>query len=135
VPLFFQIYGQSEVGSAVGRPYFRSSLGRMDGRCVGYPLPGSAQVRVVSIDERRPSQDNPGFIEVRWDGIAKSYFGEQERYDANLDGKWWRTGDVGYRSKTGCLHLLDREVDKIPEVSSKQKGSARDTGGYARAAA
>jgi acyl-coenzyme A synthetase/AMP-(fatty) acid ligase len=73
---------------------------------------------VVSTDGKRPSEGNPGFIEVRWAGIARSYFGEQERYDANLDGKWWRTGDVGYRSKFGCLHMLDREADKIPGVSS-----------------
>lgn len=117
-PLFFQIYGQSEVGPAVGRPYFRKSAHRTDGRCVGYPLPGSAKVRVVSRDGKRPSERNPGFIEVRWEGLAKTYFGEQERYDANLHGNWWRTGDVGYRTRRGCLHMLDREVDMIPGVSS-----------------
>jgi acyl-coenzyme A synthetase/AMP-(fatty) acid ligase len=117
-PLFFQIYGQSEVGPAVGRPYFRRSAHRIDGRCVGYPLPGSARVRVVSQNGRRPSERNPGFIDARWDGIAKTYFGEQERYDANVHGGWWRTGDVGYRTRHGCLHLLDREVDTIPGVGS-----------------
>jgi acyl-coenzyme A synthetase/AMP-(fatty) acid ligase len=117
-PQFFQIYGQSEVGPAVGRPYFRRSVRRMDGRCVGYPLPGSAKVRVVSQNGKRPSEKNPGFIEARWDGIAKTYFGEQERYDANVHDGWWRTGDVGYRSKLGCLHMLDREVDTISGVTS-----------------
>jgi acyl-coenzyme A synthetase/AMP-(fatty) acid ligase len=117
-PLFFQIYGQSEVGPAVGRPYFRRSAHRTDGRCVGYPLPGSARVRVVSRDGKRPSERNPGFIEVRWGGLAKTYFGEQERYDANLHDNWWRTGDVGYRTRRGCLHMLDREVDMIPGVRS-----------------
>ena len=117
-PQFFQIYGQSEVGPAVGRPYFRRSARRMDGRCVGYPLPGSAKVRVVSQNDKRPSAKNPGFIEARWDGIAKTYYGEQERYDANLHDGWWRTGDVGYRTRLGCLHMLDREVDTIPGVGS-----------------
>lgn len=117
-PMFFQIYGQSEVGPAVGRPYFPRSAHRMDGRCVGYPLPGSARVRVVSRNGRRPSKQNPGFIEARWDGLAKTYFGEQERFDANLRGNWWRTGDVGYRTWRGCLHMLDREVDMISGVSS-----------------
>jgi acyl-coenzyme A synthetase/AMP-(fatty) acid ligase len=117
-PLFFQIYGQSEVGPAVGRPYFRRSAHRTDGRCVGYPLPGGARVRVVSRDGKRPSARNPGFIEVRWKGLAKTYFGEQERYDANLHDNWWRTGDVGYRTRRGCLHMLDREVDMIPGVRS-----------------
>jgi len=117
-PLFFQIYGQSEVGPAVGRPYFRRSAHRMDGRCVGHPLPGSAKIRVVSQNGKRPSEQNPGLIEARWDGIAKTYYGEQERYDANLHGEWWRTGDVGYRTRLGCLHMLDREVDTIPGVGS-----------------
>jgi acyl-coenzyme A synthetase/AMP-(fatty) acid ligase len=117
-PLFFQIYGQSEVGPAVGRPYFRKSAHRTDGRCVGYQLPGSAKVRVAPRDGKRPSKKNPGFIEVRWDGLAKTYFGEQDRYDANLNGGWWRTGDVGYRTWRGCLHMLDREADVIPGVHS-----------------
>lgn len=117
-PLFFQIYGQSEVGPAVGRPYFRGTAHKTDGRCVGYAMPGCAKVRVVSRDGNRPSKDNPGFIEVAWDGLAKTYFGEQERYDANMHDGWWRTGDVGYRTRRGCLHMLDREVDMIPTMGS-----------------
>ena len=117
-PQFFQIYGQSEVGPAVGRPYFRRSANRADGRCVGYPMPGCARVRMVGRDGKRPSRRNPGFIEVGWEGLATAYFGEQDRFDANLHDGWWRTGDVGYRSRLGCLHLLDREVDAIPGVRS-----------------
>jgi acyl-coenzyme A synthetase/AMP-(fatty) acid ligase len=117
-PMFFQIYGQSEVGPAVGRPYLRSSVGKMDGRCVGFPLPGSAKVRVVSQNGEPVSKTNPGSIEVAWDGLAKTYFGEQDRYDENRNGAWWRTGDVGYRTKRGCLHMFDREIDTIPGVGS-----------------
>ncbi|MFD4634793.1 AMP-binding protein [Streptomyces sp. NPDC058284] len=117
--LFFQIYGQSEVGPAVGRAYLRSSAHKANGRCVGWAMPlGAAKVRVVSRDGRTPSQDNPGFIEVAWPGLAKTYFAEQDRYDTNRNGAWWRTGDVGYRTRLGCLHMLDREVDMIEGVSS-----------------
>jgi acyl-coenzyme A synthetase/AMP-(fatty) acid ligase len=118
MPLFFQIYGQSEVGPAVGRPYFRRTAHKADGRCVGFPLPGCAKVRVVSRNGERPSKTNPGFIEVRWEGIASDYFGERERFDANMNGDWWRTGDVGYRTRFGCVHMYDREVDMIPGVRS-----------------
>ncbi|GAA3856227.1 class I adenylate-forming enzyme family protein [Streptomyces sedi] len=117
-PVFFQIYGQSEVGPAVGRPYFRRTAHEADGRCVGFPWPGSAKVRLVSRNGRPVSPSNPGFIEVGWDGLAKTYHGEQERYDENRRGDWWRTGDVGFRSRLGCLHMLDREVDMIPGVRS-----------------
>ncbi|RII13473.1 4-chlorobenzoate--CoA ligase [Streptomyces sp. YIM 130001] len=117
--LFFQIYGQSEVGPAVGRAYFRHSAHKANGRCVGWAMPkGAAKVRVVSRNGETPSEANPGYIEVAWDGLAKSYFAEQDRYDANRQGDWWHTGDVGYRTKFGCLHMLDREIDMIDGVRS-----------------
>ncbi|MGW0792868.1 class I adenylate-forming enzyme family protein [Streptomyces sp. NPDC002911] len=117
--LFFQIYGQSEVGPAVGRAYFRHFAHRANGRCVGWAMPkGAARIRVVSRDGQPPSEKHPGFIEVAWDGLAKTYHAEQERYATNRDGDWWRTGDVGYRTRFGCLHMLDREVDMIPGVRS-----------------
>ncbi|QKW10545.1 acyl--CoA ligase [Streptomyces sp. NA04227] len=117
--LFFQIYGQSEVGPAVGRAYFRRSAHKADGRCVGWPMPlGAARVRVVSRDGHRPTSKNPGFIEVAWPGLAKAYFAEADRYDTNRRGAWWRTGDVGYFTRLGCLHMLDREVDMIPGLRS-----------------
>jgi acyl-coenzyme A synthetase/AMP-(fatty) acid ligase len=116
---FFQIYGQSEVGPAVGRAYFRDSAHKANGRCVGWPMPmGAAKVRVVSRNGQTPSKHNPGFIEVAWDGLAKTYFAEQERYDINRHGDWWRTSDMGYRTRLGCLHMLDREVDMITGVHS-----------------
>ncbi|GGX93610.1 class I adenylate-forming enzyme family protein [Streptomyces fructofermentans] len=117
--LFFQIYGQSEVGPAVGRAYFRNSAHKANGRCVGWAMPGgAAKVRVVPRGGKTPSELTPGFIEVAWDGLAKTYFAEQDRYDTNRNGDWWRTGDVGYRTRFGCLHMLDREVDMIPGVRS-----------------
>ncbi|MGW0885798.1 class I adenylate-forming enzyme family protein [Streptomyces sp. NPDC002671] len=117
--LFFQIYGQSEVGPAVGRAYFRNSAHKANGRCVGWAMPlGAAKVRVVSRDGQRPTEQNPGRIEVAWPGLAKTYYGEQDRYDSNRKGEWWGTGDIGYFTKFGCLHMLDREVDMIPGVRS-----------------
>ncbi|MFW6690305.1 class I adenylate-forming enzyme family protein [Streptomyces sp. MAR4 CNX-425] len=113
-PGFFQIYGQSEAGPAAGRPYYRRHARAMDGRCAGFPLPGGARVRVASRDGRAVSAANPGFIEVRWDGLAQTYHGERDRYDENLRDGWWRTGDVGYRTRAGCLHVLDRDTGTAP---------------------
>jgi acyl-coenzyme A synthetase/AMP-(fatty) acid ligase len=81
-------------------------------------MPGAAKVRVVSRNGEPVSETNPGYIEVGWVGLAKTYFGEQDRYDANRFGDWWRTGDVGFFTRRGCLHMLDREVDMIPGVRS-----------------
>ncbi|GLF92649.1 class I adenylate-forming enzyme family protein [Streptomyces yaizuensis] len=118
-PVFGQLYGQSEVGPAVVRGFTRRRTPDDDGRCVGMPFPGMTDVRVVSRDGRPPSALNPGHIEVRSDGRIVTYLGEQDRYDAQVspDG-WWRMGDVGYRTRWGCVHLLDREVDVIEGFGS-----------------
>jgi acyl-coenzyme A synthetase/AMP-(fatty) acid ligase len=118
LPVFYQIYGQSEVGPAVGRPYFRRSTRRMNGRCVGYTMLGGPRVRVVSRGGARPSKASPGYIEVRWKALLHTYLGEEGKHVANLRDGWWRMGDVGYRTRFGCVHMLDREVDVIPGVES-----------------
>lgn len=115
-PLFIQMYGQSEVGPIAGRAYKKN--GMENGRCVGVPFPGMTGVRVVSRDGRPPTKESPGFIEVKSDGRIVTYLGERERYEKQVNDGWWRMGDVGYRTKLGCLHLLDREVDEIPGIDS-----------------
>ncbi|GAA0393908.1 AMP-binding protein [Streptomyces luteireticuli] len=118
-PLFGQMYGQTETGPVVCRGFTRRRSRSADGRCVGFPFVGTTAVRVVGRDGRPPSARTPGFIEVRSKGHFVTYLGEQERHDGQLsaDG-WWRTGDVGYRTRWGCVHLLDREVDVIEEFGS-----------------
>ncbi|WP_371498466.1 acyl--CoA ligase [Kitasatospora sp. NBC_00374] len=117
-PVFGQLYGQSEIGPAVVRSFSRRRGQDADGRCVGVPFPGFTEVRVVSRDGKEPSETNPGYIEVRSDGRIVTYLGEQARYDAQVNDGWWRMGDVGYRTKWGCVHLLDREVDLIEGFGS-----------------
>ncbi|SFB98126.1 class I adenylate-forming enzyme family protein [Streptomyces aidingensis] len=117
-PLFFQFYGQSECGPLVGRWYSARNVHKADGRCLGYPIPGMTHVRIVPRNGMKPSKQNPGFIEVQTDGRAVNYHGEDARYAKELNGRWWRTGDVGYRTRAGCVHLLDRVVDVIPNVES-----------------
>lgn len=117
-PLFFQFYGQSECGPLVARWYTQKSAHKANGRCLGYPLPGMTHVRVVPRDGHRPSKSTPGFIEVLTDGRAVNYYAEEARYQEELNGEWWRTGDVGYRDRLGRVHVLDRAVDVIPNVDS-----------------
>jgi acyl-coenzyme A synthetase/AMP-(fatty) acid ligase len=117
-PRFIQMYGQSEVGPIAGRGYNPKRGAEADGRCVGMPFPGMTAVRVVSRDGKPPSPSSPGYIEVRSDGRIVTYLGEHERYEKQVNDGWWRMGDVGYRTKWGCLHLLDREVDLIPGIDS-----------------
>jgi acyl-coenzyme A synthetase/AMP-(fatty) acid ligase len=115
---FAQAYGQSEVGPIAARTYSLKDGADFNGRCVGMPFPGMTGVRVVSRDGNQPTKENPGFIEVRSDGRIVTYLGEHHRWEKQVNNGWWRMGDVGYRTKYGCLHLLDREVDEIPGVQS-----------------
>lgn len=116
--LWGQLYGQSEIGPTVVRAYTRRRSPEADGRCVGMAFPGMTGMRVVSRDGKPPSKEHPGYVEIRSDGRVVTYLGEQERYDAQLTDGWWRMGDVGYRTRWGCLHLLDREVDVIDGFGS-----------------
>lgn len=118
LPLWGQLYGQSEIGPTVVRGYTRRRSLAADGRCVGMPFPGMTGVRVLSRNGKPPSKENPGYVEIRSDGRVVTYLGEQERYDGQLSDGWWRMGDVGYRTRWGCLHLLDREVDVIDGFGS-----------------
>lgn len=118
VPVFAQLYGQSEAGPVVGRVFTRWRGEDSDGRCVGHAFPGMTGVRVVSRDGRPVSPSSPGYIEVRTDGRVLTYLGESERYAKQENDGWWRMGDVGYRTRWGCLHLLDREVDVISGFGS-----------------
>ncbi|MFL6122732.1 AMP-binding protein [Actinophytocola sp.] len=118
LPLWGQLYGQSEIGPTVVRGYTRHRSPDADGRCVGMAFPGMTGVRVVSRNGQPPSRENPGYVEIRSDGRVVTYLGEQERYDKQLSDGWWRMGDVGYRTRWGCLHLLDREVDVIDGFGS-----------------
>ena len=113
-----QLYGQSEVGPVAGRVTGRHRTGSVDGRCVGFPFPGMTALRVVARDGQPPTARTPGYIDVRTDGRAVTYLGEGERYARQVHDGWWRMGDVGYRTRWGCLHVSDREVDVIPGVCS-----------------
>lgn len=117
-PLFFQFYGQSECGPLTGRWYTPKNIHKANGRCLGFPIPGVTHVRVVPRNDRPIGKQNPGLIEVRSPGRAVGYHAEEERYEKELNDGWWRTGDVGYRTRLGCVHLLDRLVDVIPTIDS-----------------
>ncbi|BAJ31660.1 MULTISPECIES: AMP-binding protein [Kitasatospora] len=117
-PVFLQVYGQSECGPLIARPYTRGNVLHADGRCQGYPAPGITRYRLVPRNGQPATRETPGYIDVSTAGRALGYYGEEERFQQQVHGEWWRGGDVGYRTKWGCLHLLDREVDVIPTIHS-----------------
>ncbi|GAA3724285.1 class I adenylate-forming enzyme family protein [Salinactinospora qingdaonensis] len=117
-PLMVQLYGQSETGPISGWWYTPKSAHKTDGRCVGLPLPGFIKVRAVGEDGRPVPRGQHGHLEVRSRGRVLTYLGEDERYRAQLNGSWWRLGDMGYLNRWGLLFLIDRDIDQIDSVDS-----------------
>lgn len=115
--MYLQAYGQTESGPVTVRPYTRKSARRADGRCVGYGIPGLTAVRIGGEKPGRLSR-TPGPVHVRSKGLGMTYVGQESRFSEQYDGTWWNMRDIGHRSKYGCLHLLDREVDQVAELDS-----------------
>jgi acyl-coenzyme A synthetase/AMP-(fatty) acid ligase len=113
-----QLYGQSETGPVAARWFTRRSAAKANGRLVGTALPGFTRLRIVD-DQGQPAEPGVlGHIEARTRGRILTYLGADDQYAAQLNGSWWRMGDVGHVNRWGALYLADREVDQIASVDS-----------------
>lgn len=117
-PKFIQLYGQTETGPVAGRFYTLRGAADMDGRCVGWPLPGVIRMRITDEDGRRVKTGTVGHIEVSGKTRAITYLKEDARFARQQNGSWWRMGDLGFMDRYGRLHMLDREVDSIDGAGS-----------------
>lgn len=117
-PKFIQLYGQTETGPVAGRWYTPRGAAGMDSRCVGWPLPGVIRMRIVDDAGEPVPAGTVGHIEVSSRTRAITYLGEDERFAEQLNGDWWRMGDMGFRDTYGQLHLLDRTTDRLDDVDS-----------------
>ncbi|TQJ55213.1 acyl-coenzyme A synthetase/AMP-(fatty) acid ligase [Streptomyces sp. SLBN-115] len=117
-PWLIQLYGQSETGPVAFQWFTRRSAERADGRRVGIGIPGFTRLRVADPDGRPVPPGTPGRIEARTRGRILTYLGARAQYERQLDGDWWQMGDLGYMSRLGALHLIDREVDRLDAVHS-----------------
>jgi acyl-coenzyme A synthetase/AMP-(fatty) acid ligase len=122
-PLWLQSWGQSEVGPVSLGGFTRRMVrpGRNVERRennVGWSLPLITRFRIVDPQTRRPvRRGTPGIVLVKTKGRCLTYLGEHDRHrEKNWDG-WWNTGDIGVRTVSGAIRVLDREVDLIPGTS------------------
>ncbi|MET9764386.1 class I adenylate-forming enzyme family protein [Streptomyces sp. NPDC006372] len=118
MPLYLQGYGQSEVGPISLRIYNRQLAKNADGRCQGFTARGVSEVKIGTAASPKSGPNRIGPILVRSQGHSLGLLGDAEQFAERFSGGWWRTGDLGYRTKWGCVHLLDREVDHIDGVTS-----------------
>ncbi|HSR26126.1 MAG TPA: class I adenylate-forming enzyme family protein [Candidatus Eisenbacteria bacterium] len=107
LPMWFQAYGSTECGPLTVKLYTPFTLPGDDARCVGHPIPGYAKIRTRA----EASGVRRGRIEASARAVTGPYIAEPERASPVSAPGWWATGDVGYVSRFGCVHLLDRAVD------------------------
>lgn len=122
-PIWLQGWGQSETGPLTFRFFSRRGLDpnrreRVSTRDVGRALPGGAALRVVDPLTFEPLPNGKrGLLLTRTRARALGYVGEPERFAQKMQGPWFNTGDIGLRTRSGRIILLDREVDMLVGAS------------------
>lgn len=118
VPVFLQVYGQSECGPMIMRAHTPQTLRLTNARWVGVGMPRMTKARIVDQHGRVQRRRKSGAIQMYSRGRALTYWREEDRFNQNLYGQWWDSGDVGIKGYLGQIALLDRQVDLIANVES-----------------
>jgi len=120
LPIYAQIYAQSESGGVTFRLYGRRSVRRrLNGRDVGRRIWPYTKVRIVDPATQKPlGSGQVGAIQAKSVGLCKTLVGQEDVAAARAKGGWWEMGDMGSMSRFGSLQLLDRAVDRIPGLES-----------------
>ncbi|MFE7659726.1 transmembrane-type terpene cyclase [Streptomyces celluloflavus] len=110
--------GQSEITGIVANLFTRRTVraGRPEATNLGWPMLVRLNVVDPETGQRQP-RGKPGMIIVSTKARCLTYLGEDDRYQAKLNGRWWNSGDLGERVGLGRVRLLDRVVDMIPGIS------------------
>jgi acyl-coenzyme A synthetase/AMP-(fatty) acid ligase len=124
MPVWGQVWGQTEVGPVCMGLYTRGRVNRSRGSRravtsdVGRSIPFVTGVKVVDAQTRKEvPRGTEGMVLVRTAGRCLTYLGEDDRHREKIWGGWWNSGDIGVRTRGGMLRIIDREVDVIPGVS------------------
>lgn len=111
-PVFIQIYGQTEA------PNFITTLSKEDHfndeylTSCGQPVI-FCDVAIRDDTGREVEAGAVGEVTVRSSYTLARYHADPVRTADAFRGEWLRTGDIGYRSRTGHLFLVDRAKDMI----------------------
>ncbi|OPF86732.1 acetate--CoA ligase [Vagococcus martis] len=117
-PIFLQVYGQSECGPMILRSHTIESLKDSDARDMGVGLEGLTKARITDENGTLLPVMTDGHIQFLSKGRALTYYKEDARFEENVYGKWWDSGDYGMMDERGHLYLKDRQVDLIENIDS-----------------
>lgn len=116
--IYLQIYGQSECGPSIVRKHTLESIPTIDIRNMGVGYLDYTKARVTTPTGEVLPPMTPGHIHLHSKGRALTYYKEDERFDANVYGEWWDTGDYGMMTENGELILQDRQIDLVETLPS-----------------
>jgi len=115
---FFMGYGLTETSPVIA---VTNELCNVHGS-VGRPLPG-VEVK-IDLDESQTKTRGPkavGEILTKSDCVMKGYFENDEATkEVFTEDGWFRTGDMGYIDKKGCIHITGRVKSMIVLTSGKK---------------
>lgn len=116
--IFLQIYGQSECGPMILKAHTRESLRFSNARDMGTGFRDLTKACIADENGNPLPVGEDGHIHLNSKGRAITYYKEDERFQANVYGEWWDSGDYGSMDENGHLYLKDRQVDLIEHIQS-----------------
>ncbi|MFH9005889.1 AMP-binding protein [Streptomyces afghaniensis] len=87
------------------------SPGAKDLVSVGHPVHG-IELRLMTEDGRQCADGDLGEIQIAGRPVTNGYLGNPEATAAAFDGRWFRTGDIGFRLD-GHLYVTGRRKDMV----------------------
>lgn len=116
--IYLQIYGQSECGPSIVRKHTLETIDGIDIRNMGVGYLDYTKSRITTPTGEVLPPMTPGHIHLYSKGRALTYYKEDERFNANVYGEWWDTGDYGMMTEDGDLLLYDRQIDLVETLPS-----------------
>lgn len=116
--IFLQVYGQSECGPMILKAHTLTSLKTSNARDMGVGLGDLTKARITDEKGNVLPVNTDGHIQLLSKGRALTYFQEDARFQENVYGDWWDSGDYGSIDEAGHLFLKDRQVDLIEKIDS-----------------
>ncbi|XP_041376665.1 4-coumarate--CoA ligase-like 7 [Gigantopelta aegis] len=105
-------YGLSEIGHGCSQLCVTSS--DVLPYVAGYPSAEGIEVKVVDENQQETSPSTHGELLVRAPWMFDGYLGNEEKSKSKLsqDG-WFKSDDLAYKDKDGCLFVMCRRSDAI----------------------
>ncbi len=103
--LFLQVYGQSECGPMILKAHTLESLQTSNARDMGVGLGELTKARITDESGEVVPVNTDGHIQLLSKGRALTYYKEDQRFQENVYGAWWDSGDYGSMDENGHLYL------------------------------